>query len=136
MLMPLSTCAVQDLVWLHEITEGSILFSAFAKHIKASSPLHAEVLSIQWGLQLGAKFGLQHIIVESDSKSAIQEIGRDAETLWEYGVIIMDIRDMRHLFNSCLFIFTQREENKLAYLLANMRIMSRIHVYGNKLCLP
>ncbi|XVF04871.1 hypothetical protein REPUB_Repub05bG0122400 [Reevesia pubescens] len=43
----------------------------------------AEVLAIRFGLERALNYGLNNLVIESDSSKAIAELAKNGETMWE-----------------------------------------------------
>ncbi|XVF08899.1 hypothetical protein REPUB_Repub07fG0044300 [Reevesia pubescens] len=95
-----------------------IIFSASAKHLKASSLLHAEVLAIHWGMKLGEEFGLQTYRWKMTQRLRFKRSSRMTYPYGSLGLSFMISRTCYTFFSHCSFNFTRREGNKLAYLLS------------------
>ncbi|GLU21725.1 hypothetical protein SLE2022_378470 [Rubroshorea leprosula] len=81
---------------------------------------HAEALAISFGMQLGKEFGCKNVVVESDSKNAVQAIASSEECFLVYGAVVEEIRERTSLFDSYSFSFARRALNEIAHRIAHM----------------
>ncbi|KAL4302969.1 hypothetical protein GQ457_10G007970 [Hibiscus cannabinus] len=71
------------------------------------------------GRQFACDFGLQSMIVESDSKPVISILLSNEFDLSEIGALTRDIKVLATYFVGCRFCFSRRSCNALAHALAS-----------------
>ncbi|GKU92929.1 hypothetical protein SLEP1_g6583 [Rubroshorea leprosula] len=81
---------------------------------------HAEVLAISFGVHLKKEFGCKNVVVESDSKNAVQAAASLEECFLIYGAVVEEIQERTRLFDSCSFKFARRALNETAHRIAHM----------------
>ncbi|KAK6138093.1 hypothetical protein DH2020_028157 [Rehmannia glutinosa] len=103
-------------------SSGSII-AGFSKFINHSSNVHAELMSILFGLELAMELDLPKIWIESDSLVSIQLLQAKPPFYWQYQDTILLIQDQmkqREVRISHIY----REGNSVADFLANLSIDS------------
>ncbi|GKV26455.1 hypothetical protein SLEP1_g35748 [Rubroshorea leprosula] len=84
------------------------------------SVTHAEVLPISFGVQLEKEFGCKNVVVEFDSKNAVQVAASSDECFLVYRVVVEELQERTRLFDSCFFKFVHRALNETAHRIAHM----------------
>ncbi|OMO97058.1 reverse transcriptase [Corchorus capsularis] len=99
---------------------GQIICSGFKQTNYIVSVLHAEVLSIHFGLQMALRNNVDCIEVHADSLMAVKEIARGANSNWEGGCLITEILHLASLFSLSTFSYSHRSSNTLAHNIAQL----------------
>lgn len=82
---------------------------------KVDLPLHSEIKTILFGLEIARNNSFLSLIVESDSLIAVQEISKKQVSYCERESLILDIMDLSLEFQSCNFIYIRRSTNACAH---------------------
>ncbi|XP_024178222.1 uncharacterized protein LOC112184181 [Rosa chinensis] len=85
-----------------------------------SSPMHAELLAIQSGLQLVRVLQFESVCIVSDCLLAVQDINNGSPILTEYGPLIEDIGFILQQLHPIKITYAPRACNKLAHRLASL----------------
>ena len=99
---------------------GRTLLSAVRRVGEVYSPLQAELLAIQFGLEECKSQGLQTLIIESDSLLAIKEIDKGHDSFSEWFSTVSDILQLAQQFNDRRFCHSNRGANECAHMLAKI----------------
>ncbi|XVF07913.1 hypothetical protein REPUB_Repub06bG0180100 [Reevesia pubescens] len=99
---------------------GSILLCAVTSVRFMTSPLHAKMRAILFGLKLALEEGYDRLLVESDARLAISEINHAESSLWEGGSLTMEILRFYRLCSVCTFVHARRQANSLAHNIAKI----------------
>ncbi|XP_040935572.1 uncharacterized protein [Gossypium hirsutum] len=92
----------------------------------------AEAVALQ-ALNLGLQLGLREVEVEVDSWSVIRKLQEKMNDRLEISVYFNDALQLNLRFSLFVFVFTNREANKVAHLLASERIKKGESTYLSNL---
>lgn len=92
--------------------KGQVLTVA-AIRIFVSSALVAEALALREALQFGRSIHLQHVIVESDNMTLVEDC-KEMKEIREIQNILHDIKFLKSGFMNCGFTWVKRIGNKVA----------------------
>ncbi|OMO90214.1 Endonuclease/exonuclease/phosphatase [Corchorus olitorius] len=93
-------------------------YVGFSRHLGVATSTSAELWAIRDGLNIAKERGLRNIIVECDSKVAVQLISECFNSRHTYSAILNDCRYLMDLLNVRKIEHTYREGNDCADLLA------------------
>lgn len=85
----------------------------------AASVFAAEAVACVQALNLGVQLGLREVEVEGDSQSVIRKLQKKMNDSSEISVYINEALKLSLSFSLCVFLFTNREANKVAHFLAS-----------------
>ena len=100
--------------------EGRVVFTATRKVRARWAPEVAEAKGLEWGVRLCRRFGLQHIILESDCQSVITRLSKNAIYLSDLDNILSSIISSCSSFSSFHWSHVRRDENYVAHHLAKL----------------
>lgn len=80
-------------------------------------------------LQLEFHLGLREVEIEGDSRPVIRKLQEKLEDRSEIVMFINDSKNLRLGFQVCVFFFTNRESNKVAYVIASKGLRKRETTY-------
>lgn len=82
-----------------------------------------------YALQLGLHLGLKEVEIEGDSRTVIRKLQMEHEDRSEVAVYINDSKKLSLGFQTCVFLFTNRDANKVAHLITSEGIRRRESTY-------
>lgn len=85
------------------------------------SVLFHELMAIKKGLEMAHELGLQQIIIQSDSRLAVDCITGVKSCPWRSIWFFLDIKALAHRFLNLTFVFVYRQANRVADCLAGMQ---------------
>lgn len=94
-----------------------------------ASAFAAEAVACLQALQLGLYLGLRKVEIEGDSRTVIRKLQVEYEDRSEIAVFINDSKKLSLGFQTCVFLFTNRDVNKVAHLIASEGIRMRESTY-------
>ncbi|KAG8489751.1 hypothetical protein CXB51_017986 [Gossypium anomalum] len=98
-------------------------------NLNTPSVFSAEAVACLQALKLGLQLGLREIEVEGDSRTIIQKLQEEKEDRFEISMYIKDAQYLSCHFNLCVFLFTNREADRVAYCLAQEGLKKRESIY-------
>lgn len=87
--------------------------------LHAKSPLVAEALALREDILLASNFNVSRVVLESDLRNLIDSCRRE-KRFGEIELIIRDIVQMKEIFTSYEFLWTNRRRNRVADCLAHL----------------
>ena len=99
---------------------GTICLGAVTKIDNVELPLHAEFLTILFGLEVARRNSFLSMIVESDSLLAIQEILKHKGFFCEWQCLISDIISLSLEYNYYKFSHIRRSTNGCAHNIVHL----------------
>ncbi|XP_042972972.1 uncharacterized protein LOC122304773 [Carya illinoinensis] len=99
-------------------SKGEVLMAASKKEHEVRDATSIEMLAIFRGLQLTAHLGIQHLIIESDALTLVQELQKPKPSMALVGNVIRDTKELMSLFHMCEVRYTMRSCNEAAHKLA------------------
>ncbi|KAK5802518.1 hypothetical protein PVK06_030118 [Gossypium arboreum] len=109
--------------------KAQIIVSKTVMNSNIPSAFAAEAVACLQGLQLGLHLGLREVEVEGDSRTVICKLQVEQEDRSEISVFINDSKKLSLGFQTCVFLFTNRDVNKVAHLIASEGIRRRESTY-------
>ncbi|KAJ1420322.1 Ribonuclease H-like superfamily [Sesbania bispinosa] len=103
-------------------SSGAIL-AVSSRVSPASSPLIAEALAVREGVLLASATPWPKILIESDNQQVIEAI-RGGTQQWAINQIVRDTITSSRFLPFCGFLWTNREGNNLAHVLAQLTMAS------------
>ncbi|CAN1138929.1 Putative ribonuclease H protein At1g65750 [Linum perenne] len=116
-------------------SHGRIL-GAFSANLGSCSVMRAELRGADLGLQLAWNLGVKKVILELDSRAAVQSINGEEEFDSRHGPILFHIRQMMQKNWNVKVQHSYRETNRVADLLANWGHDLRLGVHQFSQCPP
>ncbi|KAH1096605.1 hypothetical protein J1N35_013526 [Gossypium stocksii] len=92
--------------------KAEIICSKSVMNVNIPSAFAAEGTACVQALQLGVSFGLREVEIEGDSRSVIRKLQDEKEDRFEIAGFIHESKNLSLIFQSCIFLFTNREANK------------------------
>ncbi|XP_039041004.1 uncharacterized protein LOC120179489 [Hibiscus syriacus] len=86
--------------------------------MRVTSVFQAEATAALHAVQLALGMGFQEVVVEGDSKSIIEKLSTPRRDCSEVGALVWDVQRRSERFRSCSFLFTPRDSNLAAHILA------------------
>lgn len=99
--------------------EARIICSKTVMNTNIPSVFAAEAVACVQALNLGVQLGLREVEVEGDSQSVIRKLQKKMNDSSEISVYINEALKLSLSFSLCVFLFTNREANKVAHFLAS-----------------
>ncbi|XP_048499711.1 uncharacterized protein LOC104890046 isoform X5 [Beta vulgaris subsp. vulgaris] len=100
--------------------EGRVVLSATRKVRANWAPEVAEAKAVEWGVRMCRRFGLHHIILESDCQSIIARLSKNAIYLSDLDNILSNILVSCSSFSSLHWSHVKRDGNYVAHHLAKL----------------
>lgn len=97
--------------------------------LEHTSAFAAKVVAGLQALQLEFHLGLREVEIEGDSRPVIRKLQEKLEDRSEIVMFINDSKNLRLGFQVCVFFFTNRESNKVAYVIASKGLRKRETTY-------
>ncbi|KAH1106130.1 hypothetical protein J1N35_009898 [Gossypium stocksii] len=110
-------------------SKAEVICSKTVMNFNISSAFVAEAVACLQALNLGLQLGLKNVEVEGDSHSVIQKLQEKKDDRSEISMYLKDSLALSANFDSCIFLFTNREANKVAHELAQEGLTRRELVY-------
>ncbi|KAK5813261.1 hypothetical protein PVK06_028709 [Gossypium arboreum] len=98
-------------------------------NVNIPSTFAAEAVACFQALKIDLHLGLREVEVEGDSRSVISKLQEKNEDRSEIAAFINDSKNLSLGFRFCVFLFTNRESNKVAHLIASEGIKKRKTTY-------
>ncbi|XP_010694728.1 uncharacterized protein LOC104907491 [Beta vulgaris subsp. vulgaris] len=101
-------------------SRGKVLFAA-TRRVRAHRPVEvAEAKALEMTVRLGARYGIQQLIVESDCQSVIKRHSKHAIYLSDLDLVLHNILFVCSSFSSIVWSHVNRYGNSVAHNLAKL----------------